>query len=105
MQRNAEVPSESFTREGILRELQNLLKPILNLESVATLRPEARFIEDLQSDSLAMVDIVIGVEEAFGVKLKSDFNFFEEIRTIGDAVEVIYKQLNQRTLAIAGMES
>jgi acyl carrier protein len=40
-----------------------------------------------------MVDIVIGVEEAFGIKLRSDLNFFEEIRTVGNAVDLIHRQL------------
>ena len=81
MQSNAAAPSASLTREEILRELQDSLKEILNLETTATLRPEAQFREDLHCDSLAMVDIVIGVEEAFGIKLRSDLDLFEEIRT------------------------
>jgi acyl carrier protein len=97
MQSNATVPSALITREGVLSELQDLLKTILNLETTASLRPEARFIEDLHSDSLAMVDIVIGVEEAFGIKMRSDLNLFEEIETIDDAVELIHKQLGHRS--------
>jgi acyl carrier protein len=69
------------------------------------LRPEARFREDLQGDSLAMVDIVIAVEEVFGIKLRSDLNFFDEIQTIGDAVELIYRQIGQgRPAAAAAAE-
>jgi acyl carrier protein len=93
MQSNATVPFALITREEVLSGLQDLLKTILNLETTASLRPEARFIEDLHSDSLAMVDIVIGVEEAFGIKLRSDLNFFEEVRTIGNAVDLIHRQL------------
>lgn len=94
MQSNATMPSTLLTREEILRELQNLLRSILNLETTAALRPEARFREDLHSDSLAMVDIVIGVEEGFNIKLRSDLNFFDEVRTVGDAVDLIHRQLS-----------
>ena len=94
MQSNATMPSTLLTREEILRELQNVLKTILNLETTAALRPEARFREDLHSDSLAMVDIVIGVEEGFNIKLRSDLNFFEEVQTVGDAVDLIHQQLS-----------
>ena len=93
MQSNAATRPASLTREEILSELQSVLKTILNLETAAALQPEARFREDLHSDSLAMVDIVIGVEETFGIKLRSDLNFFEEVRTVGDAVELIQRQL------------
>jgi len=94
MQSNSSVQLASFNREKILVELQALLKVALNLESTAALRPEARFREDLKSDSLAMVDIIIAVEEGFGIKMRSDLNFFEEVQTVGDAVELIYKRLN-----------
>lgn len=95
MQSNAAKPTAFLTREEILTELQSVLKPILNLETTVALQPEARFREDLNSDSLAMVDIVIGVEEGFGIKLRSDLNFFEKVRTIGDAVDLIQLQLSQ----------
>jgi acyl carrier protein len=103
MQQN--VAHTALSREEILRQLQETLKPILNLESAATLRPEARFREDLQGDSLAMVDIVIAVEEVFGIKLRSDLNFFDEIRTIGDAVELIHRQVGQGRPAAAAAVS
>ena len=103
MQQN--VAQTVLSREEILRQLQETLKPILNLESAATLRPEARFREDLQGDSLAMVDIVIAVEEVFGIKLRSDLNFFDEIQTIGDAVELIHRQMGQGRPAAAAAES
>jgi len=91
---NATAPAVSLTREQILRELQGFLKTALNLESTALLRPEARFQEDLKADSLAMVDIIIAVEEGFGFKIRSDLNFFDEVRTVGDAADLIYARLN-----------
>jgi acyl carrier protein len=104
MQEHAAKRPVVRSREEILRQLQELLKTVFNLESVAALPPEARFREDLQSDSMAMVDIVIEVEEAFGIKLRSDLNFFEEIRTVGDAVDLIYRQqgLDNSATAAAG---
>ena len=95
MQPDVALSSPPLTREDILRRLQDLLMPILNLETAAALQPEARFREDLHSDSLAMVDIVIGVEEAFGIKLRSDLDLFDEVRTVGDAVDLIDRQLGQ----------
>jgi acyl carrier protein len=90
------------SREEILGKMQDLLKTILNLESTALLRPEARFSEELHTDSLGMVDIIIGVEEGFGIKLRSDINFFEEVRTVGDAVDLIHRQLTHAAKTVSG---
>jgi acyl carrier protein len=78
-----------LSRAEILTRLQALLQEILNLESAATLSPAARLQEDLHIDSLGMVDIVIGVEEAFDVKIRSDLNLFEKVVTVNDAVDLV----------------
>jgi acyl carrier protein len=36
-----------------------------------------------------MLDVVIGVEEAFGLKLGSDINLFDKIATVDDAMTLI----------------
>jgi acyl carrier protein len=78
-----------LSREEILTRLQALLQDVLNLESADALSPAARLQEDLHIDSLGMVDIVIGVEEAFGVKIRSDLNLFERVVTVNDAVDLV----------------
>jgi acyl carrier protein len=84
----AAVP-QSLSREEIFPRLQTLMQEILQLESAAHLRPESRLREDLQIDSLAMVDMVIALEDRFGVKLPSDINLLASVRTLGDTVELI----------------
>ncbi|MBI4714901.1 MAG: acyl carrier protein [Nitrospirae bacterium] len=61
----------SLTREAVLERLGGLLKDLLKLENTALLTPQARLNEDLNIDSLGMVDLVIFVEEAFSVKFRS----------------------------------
>jgi acyl carrier protein len=90
---DAAMQAAELTRDEILARLQVLLKDALRLESTASLQPQARFVEDLHTDSLAMVDIVLTVEEGFGVKLRSDLNFFEQVRTVGDAADLIQQRL------------
>jgi acyl carrier protein len=51
----------------------------------------ARFTEDLEADSLEVAEIVMALEEAFDVQIPDDAP--ESIHTVGDAVEVIRKQL------------
>ena len=43
--------------------------------------------EDLKADSLAIIDIMMGIEEEFGLKIENVD--FEEIRTVDDLVKKI----------------
>ena len=79
----------ALSREEILPRLRALLQDVLDLESADTIRPDSRLREDLHIDSLGMLDVVIGVEEAFGLKLSSDLNLFEKIVTVEDAMTLI----------------
>jgi len=81
--------SQPLSRDQIFKRLQAMMKDILQLESVDHLTPESRLREDLQIDSLAMVDMVIALEDRFGVKLPSDINLLANIRTLGDTVDLV----------------
>jgi acyl carrier protein len=45
------------------------------------------FTEDLQADSLAIVELVLALEEKFDVKIPDDE--VDKIKTVGDAIEYI----------------
>lgn len=47
------------------------------------------FTEDLDVDSLSMVEVVVAAEERFGVKIPDDQ--VSELATVGDAVNFIVK--------------
>lgn len=49
--------------------------------------PSKSFTEDLQADSLAVVELVLAFEENFDVKIPDDE--VDKIRTVGDAVSYI----------------
>ena len=49
--------------------------------------PEARFAEDLEVDSLTMVEVVTACEDRFGVRIPDEK--LEELRTVGDAADFI----------------
>ena len=76
-------------RAVALARVQRLLQQILNLETAETIRADAGLRDDLHIDSLGMVDVVLGVEEEFGIKLGSDINLFERVVTVGDAVDLV----------------
>lgn len=49
--------------------------------------PEKSFTDDLQADSLAIVELVLALEEEFSVKIPDDK--VDSIKTVGDAVSYI----------------
>ncbi|BCV24788.1 MAG TPA: acyl carrier protein [Firmicutes bacterium] len=49
--------------------------------------PEASFVEDLGADSLDIVELVMALEEEFGIEIPDEDA--EKIATVGDAVEYI----------------
>ena len=62
------------------------------LEEVAGVLPadvseEKSFTDDLDVDSLSMVEVVVAAEEKFGVKIPD--NEVQNLKTVGDAVSYI----------------
>ncbi len=50
-------------------------------------KPAASFIDDLKADSLAVVELVLALEEAFGIEIPDEDT--EQIKTVGDAISYI----------------
>ena len=62
------------------------------LEEVADVTPsdvsdEKSFVDDLDVDSLSMVEVAMAAEEKFGVKIPDDE--LPKLKTVGDAVKYI----------------
>ena len=53
--------------------------------------PEASFIDDLNADSLEMVDLIISLEEEFGIQVSDEDA--EKIKTVKDAVDYLNDRL------------
>lgn len=53
---------------------------------------ESSFIDDLGADSLDLVDLVMSLEDEFGVEVPDDA--IETMKTVGDAVK--YIEANQK---------
>lgn len=91
------MPEEVVVAAGpshaeVLRRVQGMLQEILSLESTDSIRPEARLRDDLNIDSIGMVDVLLGIEDEFGIRLGSDINLLERVVTVGDAVGLIAEQ-------------
>ena len=50
-------------------------------------KPEASFVDDLNADSLDLVELIMSLEEEFGMEISDEDA--ERIRTVGDAAEYI----------------
>jgi len=76
------------TTEEILSGLAEILEEVAGV-TPEDAPPEKSFTEDLDVDSLSMVEIATAVEDKFGVAIPDDE--LANIRTVGDAVSFIEK--------------
>ncbi len=56
--------------------------------------PEAKFIDDLGADSLDTVELVMALEEEFGIEIPDEEA--EKLVTVGDAVKYIGDKAGQK---------
>ena len=54
--------------------------------------PEASFIDDLNADSLEMVDLIISLEEEFNIQVTDEEA--EKIKTVQDALDYLHERLS-----------
>lgn len=55
------------------------------------IRGEASFTEDLKADSLAVVELVLALEEAFKIEIPDEDT--EQIKTVQDTIDYITKHV------------
>jgi acyl carrier protein len=69
---------------------ENKVKEIIAKElevDVKQLTPEAKFIEDLGADSLDIVELVMALEEEFGLDIPDEDA--DKLKTVGDAMNYL----------------
>lgn len=73
--------------------LQKIIAEILNVApDEATL--ETRFVEDLGADSLDLYQVVMSIEETFGIEITAEQT--KNITTVGEAVLLIQNIVQER---------
>lgn len=69
-----------------LEKLQKIIAEVLNVDT-EEVTPDTTFVDDLGADSLDIFQIVMGIEEEFGIEIPTEE--VEQIVSVGDAVEQI----------------
>jgi len=67
-------------------KLQQIIADVLSVD-LDEIKPETTFKDDLGADSLDVFQIIMGLEEEFGIEIPTEEA--EKIVTVGDAVEAI----------------
>ena len=77
-----------MTDEQIVSDLAVILNEVTGVDQ-AKVSADKSFLDDLEVDSLSMVEVVMAAEDKFGVKIPDEE--VKNLRTVGDAVAFIKK--------------
>lgn len=72
--------------DAIFESVKGILVEQLGIEG-ETVSIESSLIDDLNADSLDMVELVMAMEQEFGISIPDEEA--ERIKTVGDAIEFI----------------
>ncbi len=76
--------------EALFARFRKCAVDVLSVDE-AKVVPEAKFAEDLDADSLDLVELVMALEEEFGVSVPEEE--LEGIGTVGQAYELVTAKL------------
>ncbi len=75
-----------MTQESIFESVKNILVEQLGVDA-GDVTMESNFIDDLNADSLDIVELIMAMEQEFGISIPDEEA--ERIKTVGDAVNFI----------------
>jgi acyl carrier protein len=76
----------TITQTDVLTGLAEVLEEVSGVTADKVTR-EATFQNDLEVDSLTMVEVVVACEERFGIRIPDEA--LENLKTVGDAIDFI----------------
>jgi acyl carrier protein len=78
----------ALSQAEVLVGIKEIVEEVAGIPA-ASIEMDKNFTDDLDVDSLSMVEVVVAAEERFGVKIPDDQ--VSELATVGDAVNFIVK--------------
>jgi len=78
----------ALSQAEVLAGIKEIVEEVAGIPA-ASIEMDKNFTDDLDVDSLSMVEVVVAAEERFGVKIPDDQ--VSELVTVGDAVNFIVK--------------
>ncbi len=76
----------------ILSKVKEIISEQFNVEE-DSIHLDTSFRDDLNADSLDLVELIMGLEDEFDLQIEDDE--VDSIKTIGDAVEFIKNELGE----------
>ncbi len=70
----------------VLAEVKEIIVDLLGIEE-SKIKPESRFREDLEADSLDIVELIMAMEDKFGSEISDEEA--QKLTTVGDVVKYI----------------
>ncbi len=86
-----------MSRQEVFELVRDRLADILEIEP-STISEGDSFSDDLEADSLALIELVEGLEEELGertVGFRIDDEDLEDLKTVRDAVDYVHGRLGQ----------
>lgn len=80
-----------MNKEEIFEKVKGIVVEQLGVDADAV-KMEATFVDDLSADSLDIVELIMGIEEAFEMEIPD--SDAEKIVTVGDVVDYIGEKMH-----------
>jgi acyl carrier protein len=81
----------SMSKDEIMGKLKPVIAEQLGVDE-SEVTDTASFTEDLNADSLDLVELIMSLEEQFGLQISDEDA--EKLTTVGEAVDYIYEHTN-----------
>ena len=77
--------------QEVLEKIKAIIAELLDVDE-SEIKPESRFREDLEADSLDLVELIMEFEETFGSEISDEDA--QKIETVGQAIDYIKERMS-----------